>query len=214
MVSAGSHHLLILPSFKKQAEALAKTVRFLAQRGWTPATSSNFSVAIPDLEDAVAISRSGVDKYAFSPEDVMVVDLEGKAVAPEDARPSAETLLHTMLYSKPDVGAVLHTHSVNGTVLSMQTKNDFLEIKGYELLKGLAGIKTHEHTEIVPIFNNTQDMEALSAEVKAYMEKHPSIHGYLIRGHGLYTWGKNLAEARRHIETFEFLFECIMRSKS
>lgn len=196
--------------FKDTAEALAEVVRFLAARGWTPATSSNFSTRIPSVDEGFAISKSGRDKYAFSADDVMLVDFEGKTLAPEGARPSAETLLHVEAYEDSAVGAVLHTHSVNATVLSMQ-RRDELVLEGFELLKGIAGHTTHETRIVLPIFPNTQDIAVLADSVRAYRREHGEIHGYLIAGHGLYAWGSDLAEARRHIETYEFLFECIFK---
>lgn len=205
--------LLSLDAFQKSASQLAGVVRFLAAQGWTPATSSNFSTRIPGVDGKVAISKSGRDKYAFSADDVMVVDMQGQAIAPEGARPSAETLLHTLLYEDAGIGSVLHTHSLAATVLTMSNSSPELVVEGFELLKGLAGVKTHEHREVVPVFDNDQDMLRLSKLVRAHWQEHPEMHGFLIRGHGLYTWGANLAEARRHIETFEFLFACILRMK-
>jgi len=199
--------------FRNGATALAEVVRFLAAKGWTPATSSNFSTRISHSSDLIAISKSGRDKYAFSADDVMVVDSAGRAVAPADARPSAETLLHTLLYEDAEIGAVLHTHSMWATLLTMTDNAAELVIEGFELLKGLQGVTTHEHREVVPVFDNDQDMTRLAALVRPYWRDHPHIHGFLIRGHGLYTWGRNLAEARRHVETLEFLFECIWKIK-
>lgn len=199
--------------FREQARDLAAAVRFLAERGWTPATSSNFSVRLSHLEQRFAISRSGKDKYAFSEQDVMIIDAAGQAVAPRDARPSAETLLHTLLYRDAAIGSVLHTHSRASTLLTMRDQSSELVLEGFELLKGLHGVQTHEHREIVPIFDNDQDMTRLAALVGAYWDQHPDIHGFLIRGHGLYTWGRTLAEARRHVETFEFLFDCALYLK-
>jgi methylthioribulose-1-phosphate dehydratase len=123
-------------------------------------------------------------------------------------RPSAETLLHTALYKRfPEAGAVLHTHSVNATVLSRLAEGQLL-FQDYELLKAFAGVDTHETSIIVPIFPNDQDIPRLAARVDSWMDTHPPIHGYLIAGHGLYTWGRTMAEALRHIEAFEFLFQC------
>jgi len=195
----------------KAANDLTDVVRFLAMRGWAPATSSNFSVRLP-VVDRIAISKSGVDKYAFSTHDVMVINRQGQPVAPKNAKPSAETLLHTVLYEHAEIGAVLHTHSVNATVLSM-TAQDRIEIEGFELLKGLSGNQTHDLLETVPVFANTQDMVALSSLVRARMKHGPAMHGFLIASHGLYTWGRDLAEARRHVETFEFLFECLLKMR-
>ncbi len=210
-----SASILEHPQFRQTARELAETVRFLALRGWTPATSSNFSARLAFAPNRFAISRSGVDKYAFTPADVMVVDERGQAIEPEGARPSAETLLHTLLYEDGAVGSVLHTHSVQATVLSMRHAHEGkLVFSGYEILKGLAGIHGHQHEETLPIFPNSQDMVALSQRVRDYWGREPAMHGFLIEGHGLYTWGRDTREARRHVETFEFLMECFSRSTS
>lgn len=211
LMSDGS--ILEQPQFLQVARELADTVRFLAGRGWTPATSSNFSARLGFIPDRFAISRSGVDKYAFTPADLMVVDGRGRAIEPERARPSAETPLHTLLYEDGEIGAVLHTHSVRGTVLSMRHAADGkLVFSGYEILKGLAGNHTHLLSETLPIFPNSQDMVALSHQVREYWKREPGIHGFLIEGHGLYCWGRHVSEARRHVETLEFLMECFKMS--
>jgi methylthioribulose-1-phosphate dehydratase len=191
--------------FSAKATEIIKAGRFLNERGWVPATSSNFSTRLQD--GSIAVTVSGYHKGELTEEAIMRVDSEGHALE-TDKRPSAETLLHTALYKRfPDVGAVLHTHSVNATVLSRINEGQ-LVFEDYELLKALSGVSTHEASIIVPIFPNDQDIPRLSAEVEAYMNSHPPIYGYLIAGHGLYTWGRNMAEALRHIEAFEFLFQC------
>ena len=190
---------------------LVACIHFLHQKGYAPATSSNYSFRLP-ASDNITISSSGKDKGTFKREDLMQVDLAGKPVN-DDRRPSAETLLHLMIYKKlPEVACVLHTHTVFNTVLSTlfeEQKN--LQLAGFEVLKGLAGIRTHDTQVDVPIFANSQDMEALTSEILAYWEMHPSMQGFLLAGHGLYTWGSSIAVAKRHIEVFEFLFECYYR---
>lgn len=189
---------------KKSAEII-KAGSFLNSKGWVPATSSNFSARLSDGH--IAITVSGYHKGELSPEAIMLVDGEGRSVD-ELKRPSAETLLHTALYKRfADAGAVLHTHSVNATVLSRLSEGQ-LVFQDYELLKAFAGVATHETSIIVPIFPNDQEIPRLAAKVEDYMDSHPPIHGYLIAGHGLYTWGRTMAEALRHIEAFEFLFQC------
>ena len=191
--------------FSARATEIIKAGRFLNERGWVPATSSNFSARLED--GTFALTVSGYHKGELTHEAIMRVDSEGRPVD-SDKRPSAETLLHTALYKRfPDVGAVLHTHSVNATVLSRINVGQ-LVFEDYELLKAFSGVTTHETSIILPIFPNDQDIPRLSAEVDAYMDNHPPIHGYLIAGHGLYTWGRNMAETLRHIEAFEFLFQC------
>jgi methylthioribulose-1-phosphate dehydratase len=102
---------------------------------------------------------------------------------------------------------VLHTHSVNATVLSLLTEGG-LRLRDYELLKAFPAIDTHENELAVPVFPNDQDIGRLAASVASYLDLHPETQGYLIAGHGCYTWGSRVEDARRHLEAFEFLFEC------
>jgi methylthioribulose-1-phosphate dehydratase len=138
----------------------------------------------------------------------MVVDLDGRPVATEH-RPSAETLLHTQLYRRfPQIGCVLHTHSLNQTVASrLYAGVGHVRLEGYELLKAFAGQTTHETAIDLPVLPNSQDMRTLAAQVDALLDRQP-MWGYLIDGHGLYAWGRDMAEARRHLEAFDFLLAC------
>ncbi|ADV27651.1 methylthioribulose-1-phosphate dehydratase [Pseudoxanthomonas suwonensis 11-1] len=191
---------------RERAQSLISNVRELAQLGWTPATSSNFSERL-DAGHA-AITVSGRDKGRLVEDDIMVVDLEGRAVG-RQLRPSAETLLHTRLYRRfPEVGCVLHTHSRVQTVASrLYAREGHVRLEGYELLKAFEGNSTHETAIEVPVFANTQDMTVLSAQVDELLDRQP-MWGYLIDGHGLYAWGRTMADARRHLEAFEFLLGC------
>lgn len=191
---------------RERAQSLISNVRELAQLGWTPATSSNFSERL-DAGHA-AITVSGRDKGRLVEDDIMVVDLEGRAVG-RQLRPSAETLLHTRLYRRfPEVGCVLHTHSLTQTVASrLYARQGRIRLEGYELLKAFEGNSTHETAIEVPVFANTQDMTVLAAQVDEVLDRQP-LWGYLIDGHGLYAWGRTMADARRHLEAFEFLLGC------
>ncbi len=178
---------------------------FLHQRGWVPATSSNFSTRLSD--GTIAITVSGFHKGQLTEDGVMRVDATGSAVD-TDLRPSAETDLHTLIYQRyPEVGAVLHSHSVAATVLSLAMGEQLL-FEQYEILKAFSGVTTHDTRFVVPIFENDQDVPRLAACVNDYMDTHPAIHAFLVRGHGLYTWGAHMREALRHIEALEFLFQC------
>lgn len=189
---------------RKRAESIITNVRELAQLGWTPATSSNFSLRLDGAHAAITVS--GRDKGRLVEDDIMVVDFDGRAVG-RPLRPSAETLLHTQLYRRfPEVGCVLHTHSLVQTVASrLYAGAGHVRLEGYELLKAFEGNSTHEMAIDVPVFANTQDMKVLAAQVDALLDRQP-LWGYLIDGHGLYAWGRTMAEARRHLEAFEFLF--------
>ena len=191
-------------------------------RSWSLGTSSNYSVVVGRDPLQLLVPVSGKDKSGLTRDDFVRVDAAGRVVDGTGRRSSAETLLHCTLAGMiPSVGAVLHTHSVWGTILSAaDLPHGSLRIAGYEMLKGLDGIGTHDTVEEVPIFANTQDMVDLSVRLRRHCAGvdwtaggRPPFHGFLLSGHGLYTWGRDLAEARRHVEIFKFLFECVARSR-
>jgi len=188
------------------ADALVANVRELSAAGLTPATSSNFSCRLDERHAAITVS--GRDKGRLCEADIMVVDFDGNAVG-SDLRPSAETLLHTQLYRRfGEIGCVLHTHSLAQTIASrLYLGPGHLRLEGYELLKALRGNETHDTHVDLPVLPNTQDMRTLAAQVDALLDQQ-CIWGYLIDGHGLYTWGRDMVEARRHLDAFEFLLKC------
>ena len=217
---------LASPPAADSLDALRAVGREFHGRGWSLGTSSNYSVVISREPLELLVTASGKDKSALSRDDFVRVDSSGRVTDGSDRRSSAETLLHcTIAELVPSVGAVLHTHSPWGTILSGAdllpgSAVATLRIAGYEMLKGLEGITTHDTHEDVPIFANTQDMWELSARIRERFAGldftapgRPPLHGFLIARHGLYTWGRDLAEARRHIEIFEFLFECVARAR-
>ncbi len=189
------------------ARTIAEAGRELAERGWTPATSSNFSMRLDDRHAAVTVS--GRDKGRLGETDVMVVDFDNAPVA-TTARPSAETALHTQIYRRfPAIGAVLHTHSRAQSVASrLYAREGVVRFEGWELQKAISGYTTHESVLDLPVFPNTQDMDVLVAQVDAWLDAGKPLHGYLIDGHGIYAWGVDMAETKRHIEAFEFLLNC------
>jgi len=189
-------------------KALAAAGRRFYARGWVMGTSGNFSVVRSRKPLRLIISSSGVAKGELTASSFLEVDAAGAAVGRTKLRPSAETLLHIVIANARGAGAVLHTHSIWSTLLSHRhLERGGLAIAGLEMLKGLDGVTTHEHSEWLPILPNSQDMTKLGSELDRVLRMHPSAHGVLLAGHGLYTWGKNLAEAERHVEILEFLLE-------
>jgi methylthioribulose-1-phosphate dehydratase len=188
------------------ATELVANVRELAARGWTPATSSNFSLRMDERHAAITIS--GRDKGRLDESDIMVVDFDGMPVG-SDHRPSAETLLHTCLYKRfDDIGCVLHTHSTAQTIASrLYAHVGHVRFEDYELIKAFRGEDTHATEFDLPVLPNSQHMPTLAAQVDVLMDT-GHLWGYLIEGHGLYAWGRDMAEARRHLEAFEFLIVC------
>ena len=198
--------------FVETAEHLAKVGRGFHGRGWALGTSGNFSAVVSREPLRLAITATGLDKAELATEQFLEIDEEANVVR-GNGRPSAETLLHLAIVRGAGAGAVLHTHSVSSTVLSgMHARHGGIALEGYEMLKGLEGVRTHEHREWLPILENSQDMVELSSRVSSTLQESPGIHGFLLREHGLYTWGVTLAEAKRHVEILEFLMEVLVRS--
>ncbi|MEX0817942.1 MAG: methylthioribulose 1-phosphate dehydratase [Pirellulaceae bacterium] len=190
---------------------LRETGAYFFQRGWSVGTSSNYSVVLSRDPCELLVTASGKDKGRLTEGDFVRVDGDGVPVVADQPKSSAETLLHCVVAQEVEVGAILHTHSVWATLLSnLYFEAGGVTIEGYEMLKGLAGIDTHEHCYRLEIFENTQDIPVLADQVRKRLTDpaNPLKYGYLIRRHGLYTWGRDLDEARRHIEILEFLLEC------
>ncbi len=193
------------------AKELAKLGREFHKRGWALGTSGNYSVVLKRSPLRLLITSTGLDKSVLTDHDFIEIDSEGRVLAGK-AKPSAETFLHLAIARVKNVGCILHTHSVWGTLLSERhTAKGGLAITGYEMLKGLEGVRTHEHREWIPIFENSQDISSLAQKVAALLEREGDAHGFLLSGHGLYTWGEDVAQAHRHVEIFEFLLEIVGR---
>ncbi len=204
---------------------LALIARGFYARGWLLGTSGNLSAVVRREPLELAITASGVDKGQLIPKQVLMIDENARVLSEHAAaespgfirssdknqfayKPSDETSLHLRIVKERGAGAVLHTHSVWNTILSeVHAGERGIQIEGYEMLKGLDGVRTHQHTEWLPIIDNSQDMPALSETVSSVLERNPQAHGFLIKRHGLYSWGTDLAQAKRHIEILEFLFE-------
>lgn len=186
---------------------LLRVVGLYYQRGWCMGTSTNFSLRAPQ-GTAYCITRSGVDKGLIQASDFMWIDHTGRPLEPAEARPSAESALHVVIYQRDDAArAILHTHSRAATVLSQaHATAGVLEITGLELQKGLRGVIDHNATIRIPIFPNSQQIPALAEDIGHYLRDTPgALPCFLLAGHGLYAWGQTLAEAHKHLEACEFL---------
>lgn len=192
-----------------QLTQLVDACRWIGAKGWSPATGGNMSVR---QDDALCwLSESGKDKGSLTTDDFLQVEIATNR-APSGRKPSAETGLHTLIYRLfPQANAVLHVHTVNATVLSRLTRTPELSLSGFEMQKSLSGQTTHLDTLTIPVFDNDQDIDALASRIAHYAKERPLNYGFLLRGHGLTCWGRDVAEARRHLEGLEFLFECEMR---
>lgn len=200
--------------YSELEKLLAELGRNFYARGWVLGTSGNFSAVVSRDPLRVVITSSGVDKGNLTFDQFVHLDGQGSVIAGL-GRPSAEAALHLALVRLRGAGAVLHIHSVWSTILSAaHAPQHGLWIEGYEMVKGLEGVQTHAHREWLPIVENDQDMPRLAGTVEAVLSEHPQAHGFLLCGHGLYTWGEDLAQAKRHVEILEFLLEVIGRARS
>src|SRR5882672_10482638 len=201
------------PTTRDTAERLAGIVHGAYQRGWTLGTSGNFSAVVGTEPLRLLITPSGADKGTVAGDQMVTIDAQGRP-ADGTSRPSAETSLHLAIVRARGARAISHTHSVWSTLLSDAAAADGgLAIEGYEMLKGLSGVTTHAHREWLPVIENTQDWAAEAPRVEALLRKQTDTHGLLIRRHGLYTWGRDLDELKRHLEVLEFLLEVVGRRR-
>jgi methylthioribulose-1-phosphate dehydratase len=199
--------------FRELAESLSAIAKGFHARGWLLGTSGNLSAVVQREPLRLAMSPSGIDKGELTPHQVLSIDENARIISAHDGKPSDESLLHIRIVQDRGAGAVLHTHSIWNTILSdLYAAEGGVTIEGYEMLKGLQGVRTHEHKEWLPIIENSQDMPALAETVGKTLNEHKEAHGFLLRRHGLYTWGDTLAQAKRHIEIFEFLLEAMGRT--
>jgi methylthioribulose-1-phosphate dehydratase len=200
--------------FVQICQTLAEAGRRFDACGWVRGTSGNFSAVISRDPLRVAITGSGTSKGELTTGSILEIDATGTVTTAGNGRPSAETRLHLELLTTRGAEAVLHTHSIWSTLLSdRHASRQGLSITGYEMLKGLHGVSTHEHTEWIPILENDQDMVRLAGRVRDVLVRHPSAHAFLLRRHGMYTWGHTLAQAVRHVEIVEFLLEAVARTE-
>ncbi len=199
--------------FSELAGNLAAVAKSFHARGWLLGTSGNLSAVVRRDPLQLAMSPSGVDKGELTPEQVLSIDENARVISEHGGKPSDESLLHIRVVKERGAGAVLHTHSVWNTIASdLHASEGGVTIEGYEMLKGLQGVRTHEHSEWLPIIDNSQDIPALAELVAKTLSEHKAAHGFLLRRHGLYSWGDTLAQARRHIEILEFLLETMGRT--
>jgi methylthioribulose-1-phosphate dehydratase len=191
--------------------ALISVGKDFYQRNWVLGTSGNFSVLLNREPFELLITESGVHKGRLAPQNFLTVDSEARVIS-GTGKPSAETHIHLAILAQLRAGCILHTHSVWSTLLTdLYSSSDGLGIEGYEMLKGLRNVSTHEHKEWIPILENSQNYAELSLQVARLLQAKPGIHAVLLRRHGIYTWGEDILEAMRHVEILEFLFEVIGR---
>ena len=203
-----------IPNVPSPTQELTETGREFYRRGWVRGASGNFSILLARKPLRLCITAAGNEKGTLDETNFLEIDDDAE-ILQGFGRPSDETLLHLSIYRlRPKARCILYSQTVWGSLLSDKFYVDgSISIQGYEVLKGLSGVKTHEHTERIPIVENSPDQIALSHVIENVLLENPMIHGIYIRRHGLYSWGETVEETRRNIEIFEFLFEVLGRSE-
>jgi methylthioribulose-1-phosphate dehydratase len=189
-------------------QQLADAGRTFYDRGWARGSSGNFSVLLARKPLRLCITAAGNEKGTLDETNFLELDDDAE-ILQGFGRPSDETLLHLSIYRlRPKARCILFSQTVSGILLSDRFYVDgSISLQGYGSLTGLAGVESHDHTERIPIVENSADQIALSHVIENVLHQNPLIHGIYIRRHGLYSWGETVAEARRNIEILEFLFE-------
>ncbi|MCR8634927.1 methylthioribulose 1-phosphate dehydratase [Paenibacillus radicis (ex Xue et al. 2023)] len=198
---------------KQQAFSELRDIKTtLAARGWFPATSGNLSIRVGDFtpeQFTFAITASGKDKSVNTPSDFLLVNEQGKPTDITGLKPSAETLIHCEIYRATGCGAIFHVHTVfNNLVSELFWERKSIPVDGVELIKGF-NIWDEEAQIEIPILPNYTDIPRIAELVEKAIV--PRIPGIMLRKHGIYAWGANAFEAKRHLEAFEFLFEYVYR---
>ncbi|MEY4065565.1 MAG: hypothetical protein RIR26_1773 [Pseudomonadota bacterium] len=170
-----------------------------------PATSSNFSLR--RSAEHFLISRSGKHKRALTPGDFLLVDLQGKPLAPLAPKPSDETLLHALVFKEcPWINCILHCHAPELETL----RPPLARIEGHELLKAL-GLPDHETAFEFAVFGNNQDMTKLASEIskrqfsKNKMKSGPVV--FVLAQHGIYCGGESVERAEACLESILHLLK-------
>ncbi|GBF72825.1 methylthioribulose 1-phosphate dehydratase [Paenibacillus sp. 598K] len=203
---------IALEDKQRALSELADAKQLFADRGWFAGTSGNLSMRVGEFNPEqfhFAITASGKDKSQRTPEDFLFVDQQGKPVENTRLKPSAETLIHCEIYRLTGCGAIYHVHTVfNNLVSEWFYERGAVPIEGVELIKAF-NIWDEEAVIDVPIVPNYADIPRIVPEVTRVMNK--QVPGILLRKHGIYAWGANGFEAKRHLEAFEYLFEYAYR---
>lgn len=111
--------MLSTSSVTRLKEEVAAVSRRAYERGLVNGSGGNVSARIPGT-DQVLVTRTGLLLGDASPDDVVAIDLEGRALDPGAPRPSKEVPFHTVIYRlRPDVQAVVHLHPCYAVVQSL-----------------------------------------------------------------------------------------------
>jgi L-fuculose-phosphate aldolase len=188
----GRKGIVVVMQLEKERKEIVKFGKKLLTSGLTAGTGGNLSVA-NRKKNLVAITPSGVDYLEMSPEDVVLVGMEGGLTETSKYNPSSELLFHLALYrGRQDIQAVVHTHSVYATTLASLG----WEIPPFHYLVAYSGKK-------VPLASYaTFGSEQLARNVAEAIGDNNAV---LMESHGVITVGATLAKAFEAAEIIEYV---------
>ncbi len=196
-----------------QREQVCELCRQLYALGWASGTGGGFSLRDGDR---IYVAPSGVQKERITPDQVFVIDRDGRlleapfpATAPAvPLKISACTPLFLHAYQLRDAGAVLHSHSLNACLASLSGRR--FRVRGLEMMKGIDGAVADRVLE-VPILDNTPHEHELADALREAIVHNPETSAVLVRGHGVYIWGRDFIHAKTQAECYDYLFAAAVR---
>jgi methylthioribulose 1-phosphate dehydratase / enolase-phosphatase E1 len=216
---------------EEQVEQQALAVRGLIAQlcetfyraGWATGTGGGCSIRVrhPDTGAwRVFVAPSGIQKEDMIGDDIFELNLQRDVVvAPKTMglRQSACTPLWYVVYQhRPRATCVIHTHSmaaVQATLLDGSEQSSFLRITHLEMLKGVGNHAYDDYLDI-PIIDNRPTEDLLADQLEQAVLAYPKSNAVLVRRHGLYCWGDTWEQAKTQCESFDYLFECVIRMKT
>jgi L-fuculose-phosphate aldolase len=158
----------------------------------TSGSGGQISARIPD-SDFIMIKPSGFSLGHLEPEDMVIIDRDGTKIAGK-YNPSGETPFHTNIYkARPDVGAVVHTHSIYATAFGMVGKGLLpIWIEAFTLVRGVP---------VAPYARSGS--EALTKVILEKIGK--DKNAVILQNHGIVSLGANLEDAFQTARDVEWL---------
>jgi len=201
-----------LKEFFKRYDEIRDIKQTLAKRDWFLGTSGNLSIKVNDVPLQFLVTTSGKDKTKHTDDDFLLVNEFDQSIWDETKKPSAESILHRLIYLRTNATCVLHVHTIANNLIT----KDFpaqkeLSFSGIEIIKAL-GLWEEDSEIAIPIIKNHAHIPTLAEDFLPHIQ---NDHGaVLIHNHGITVWGTSAFEAKKHLEAYEFLFQYSLQGSS
>jgi methylthioribulose-1-phosphate dehydratase len=190
--------------------------------GWATGTGGGCSIRVlhpMTKEYRVFVAPSGIQKEDMIGNDIFELNMNRDVIVPPKTyglRQSACTPLWYIVYQyRPNVTCVIHTHSINAvqaTLLDPTEQSTYLRITHLEMLKG-CGYHGYDDYLDIPIIDNRPTEDLLAQQLETVIQQYPKCNAVLVRRHGIYCWGDTWEQAKTQCESFDYLFDCVIKMK-